>query len=197
MEFQEKLPLRKQIAYACGMLGWSIMINVITVMLIYFYLPPVKSGLVNLVPQFTILGVFNAMALIASSGRFVDAITDPLIAFYSDNSKNPKGRRIPFMKFGVLPSFIFCVLIFVPLSNAESVGNVAWLTLTLMAFFFSLTIYIIPYNALLPELGHNATEKLRLSTWLSMAFVIGIIISSQTPILADLIEDQFSLQSRM
>ena len=35
-----KLPFNKQLAYASGMIGWSIMTNIIIVMLPYFYLPP-------------------------------------------------------------------------------------------------------------------------------------------------------------
>ena len=47
-----KLPFKKQLSYACGMIGWSIMTNLIIVMLPYFYLPPSGSGLVPLLPQY-------------------------------------------------------------------------------------------------------------------------------------------------
>src|SRR5476649_2585791 len=95
-----KLPLNKQIAYACGMIGWSIMSNIIIVMLPYFYLPPSGSGLAPFVPQLLLFGVLNIMSVIAASGRLVDAVFDPFIASLSDKSNNKNGRRIPFMKFG-------------------------------------------------------------------------------------------------
>jgi glycoside/pentoside/hexuronide:cation symporter, GPH family len=53
----EKLPFKKQISYACGMIGWSIMTNIIIVMLPYFYLPPSNSGLIPFVPQLLLFGV--------------------------------------------------------------------------------------------------------------------------------------------
>jgi len=109
-----KLPLSKQIAYACGMTGWSIMTNIIIVMLPYFYLPPSNSGLVPLVPQLLVLGVFNIMSLIAASGRLVDALFDPFIASLSDQSNNKHGRRIPFMRWAILPAIVFCGLTFCP-----------------------------------------------------------------------------------
>src|SRR6202042_2880282 len=112
---KEKLPFRKQIAYAAGMMGWSIMTNLIIVMLPYFYLPPSNAGLVTLVPQLLLLGVVNILSIIAASGRFVDALFDPFIASLSDKSQNPKGRRIPFMKWAILPAVIFCSLTFYPL----------------------------------------------------------------------------------
>ena len=69
-----QFPLRKQIAYACGMIGWSIMTNIIIVMLPYFYLPPSNAGLTPLIPQLMLFGVLNILSVIAASGRFVDAI---------------------------------------------------------------------------------------------------------------------------
>jgi glycoside/pentoside/hexuronide:cation symporter, GPH family len=127
----EKLPFNKQIAYASGMIGWSIMTNIIIVMLPYFYLPPSSSGLIPLVPQFLIFGVLNIMSVIAASGRLVDAVYDPFIASMSDKSDNKKGRRIPFMKWAILPAVLFCGLTFCPLVKAESMHNAFWITVTI------------------------------------------------------------------
>ncbi len=178
------------------MLGWSIMINIIAVMLIYFYIPPSNSGMGQLIPQVAVLGIFTLLSLIAASGRLIDAVTDPLVAYWSDRSRHPKGRRIPFMKAGFLPSVAFGILIFFPLEYQESYRNVWWLMAIQAGFYFSLTIYIIPYNALLPELAPGSAAKVRLSTWLSLAFVLGIIISSQTPALADVLQAGFQLSNR-
>jgi len=191
------LSLRGQLGYACGMLGWSIMINIVTVMLIYFYVPPNSSDLTVLIPQVTVLGIFTLLALIAASGRLLDAITDPLIAYFSDRSQHRLGRRIPFLRVAIIPSILFGVLIFVPLEYQESYRNVWWLTFIQAGFYLSLTCYIIPFNALLPELAPSPREKVRLSTLLSLAFVLGVIVSSQTPGLADWIQQAFHLEKRI
>ena len=60
------LPLSKQIAYAFGMMGWGIMINLISVILVYLYLPPNDSGLPTLITQATIFGFFNVIAIITA-----------------------------------------------------------------------------------------------------------------------------------
>src|SRR5450432_323025 len=106
-----KLSLGKQIAYASGMIGWSIMTNIVLVMLTYFYLPPSNAGLPTLLPQLLVFGLVNILSLIQISGRFVDAVFDPFIASQSDKSQNKAGRRIPFMKWAILPAVFFCCLI--------------------------------------------------------------------------------------
>ena len=193
----EKLSLSKQIAYACGMLGWSILTNIIGVMLIYFYLPPSNSGLVNLLSQTLIFGTLNLAAVITGSGRLFDAFYDPFIGQTSDRSKNPKGRRIPFMKWAIIPTMIFCALVYLPMEKTESTSNGIWLTIILILFFVSATTYIIPYNAMLPEMAHTSEDKVKLSTFQQVGFVIGIIISSATNNIADVFQNVFSLDERI
>jgi len=191
-----KLPLSKQIAYACGMVGWSIMTNLIIVMLPYFYLPPSNAGLVPLVPQLLLFGVVNVLSIIAASGRFVDALFDPFIASLSDKSKHPKGRRIPFMKWAIVPAVVFCCLTFFPLEMKQSGINATWLAITMTLFFMSVTAYVIPYNALLPELTETAEEKVKLSSFQQAGFVLGIIIAASVNNYADVVEHVFHITNR-
>lgn len=192
-----KFPLSKQIAYAFGMMGWGIMINLISVILVYLYVPPASSGLPHLITQVTIFGFFNVIAIITSSGRLIDAIYDPFIAQFSDQSKNPKGRRIPLMKMAILPSLIFCILVFYPLQHQESAANIIWLVFTLILFYVSTTTYIIPYNALLPELAHESDAKVRLATWQSAGYVIGIGVASNAFNLTDILQHNAGIETRL
>ncbi|TDQ08768.1 MFS transporter [Pedobacter metabolipauper] len=192
----KQLPLKKEISYAAGMMGWSIMSNLIIVMLPYFYLPPNNSGLNPLVPQLMVFGAFNILSLIAASGRLFDAIYDPFIASVSDSSKNPKGRRIPIMKYAIVPAVLFCSLVFYPLVKGESIVNGWWLAIVLAGFFISVTTYIIPYNALLAELAHDADQKVKLSTYQQVGFVLGMILAALCNNYADLIQDIFKVTER-
>ena len=166
-------------------------------MLIYFYLPPTNSGLDSLIPTVVYLGIFSILALIAAGGRLFDAVTDPLIAWMSDRSTHRKGRRIPFMRVGWIPAFLCCIAVFLPLHLSESKTNIITLVISLTLFYLFLTIYFIPYNALMPELARTGREKVTLSTWLSLAYVIGLIIAAQTPLLAHWIEEWFSFEKRI
>ncbi len=191
------LPFTKQIAYSFGMLGWSVMINVISVILIYLYIPPSNSDLPILISQATIFGIFNIIAIIAASGRLVDAIYDPLIAQFSDKSNNKKGRRIPIMKIAIIPSMIFCFLIFYPLVPKESSLNVIWLSLMLVLFYVSSTSFIIPYNALLPELAPTSELKVRFTTLQSIGYVVGIGVSSNAFNICDWIQESYHITNRI
>jgi len=193
----QKLPFSKQLAYACGMMGWSIMINLINVILLYLYLPPDSSGLPRLITQVVIFGIFNVIAIITAGGRLVDAIYDPLIAQLSDRSKNPKGRRIPLMKLAIIPSLIFSFLVFYPLKQEEATVNIVWLVFTLIGFYVSSTTYIIPYNALLPELAPSSEDKVRLATWQSVGYVFGIGIASNAFNLTELFQNSFDISARI
>lgn len=184
----EKLPFRKQLAYAAGMMGWSIMTNMVIAMLPFFYLPPNNAGLTPLIPQLLLWGTLNLLSVIVASGRLVDAFYDPFIASRSDKSRNQKGRRIPFMRWAALPSVFFCGLVFCPPEHHESTRNAVWLAVMLIGFFVSATTYIIPYNALLPEMAETDQEKIRLSSFQQVGFIAGIVVSGSVNNLADLVQ---------
>ncbi len=183
-----------QMIYALGQLGWSTLVNIIGLQLVYFYIPPQNAGIPQFITGVTFLGVINAITLIAASGRFLDAITDPIVANLSDRSTHSKGRRIPFLCWGALPAALFCILIFFPPVLEISVWNIGWLLLIQALFYIALTIYVTPYFALLPEMANNSDERLNLSTWISITYALGIIVAAQVPMVANLLEDMLAIQ---
>lgn len=193
---KKPLPFKKQLAYASGMMGWSIMTNLIIVMLPYFYLPPSNAGLQTLVPQLLVFGAFNILSIIAASGRLFDAIYDPFIAAVSDSSTHPKGRRFPIMKWAIFPAVVCCTLVFYPPYSGESLQNAWWLMVVLACFFIAVTTYIIPYNALLAELAQSQEEKVKLSTFQQVGFVLGMIIGALCNNFADLIQTYLDVADR-
>lgn len=192
-----RIPLQKLVYYGIGGFGWSLSINIITVYLLYFYLPPSNSGMQNLVSQSVYLGVFNIIAIILAGGRLFDAVVDPLIAQYSDSSKHPLGRRIPLMRLSVLPMSFFAILLFFPPVHAESTSNIFWLAGVQVFYYFFFGLYVIPHNALIAELGHYEGGKMHLSTAQSTGFIIGAAFSSVTPMFADFFESTMVITSRM
>jgi glycoside/pentoside/hexuronide:cation symporter, GPH family len=167
------------------MAGYSILMNTIWVVLVFFYLPPSNSNMPVLVPQVVLWGIFTVLSLVLASGRLVDAVTDPIIAWMSDRNQSRWGRRIPFMAIAVIPAILFSVLVFMPPVKSEAYSNFGWLISMQTGFYLSVTLYIVPYNALMPELAKTKDEKLLFSTYLSLAFIAGMIIASQIPWLAD------------
>lgn len=188
------LPFRKQISYAIGQLGWSTLINIIGLHQVYFYLPPApKVGqdcFPDLIEKMAFWGI-STIGVVAAVGRLWDAVTDPVIANSSDQLKSKFGRRIPFLFLGGLPAAIFCWLIFVPPHHFISTSNLVWMTGFMLLFYLFLTIYVTPYFALIPELGHTPNERLNLSTYISVTYALGIIVASTEPMISGALGSAF------
>lgn len=188
MHQPQRLPFKGLVFYGFGIFGWSLSINLISVMLLYVYLPPQNAGMSNLVPQVTVFVVFNLIALVTAAGRLFDAVVDPLIANFSDRSNFRLGRRIPFMRAAAVPMAFFAILMFIPPYSTEHNFNVFWLALVQLGYYFFFGLYVIPYNALLAELGHFPNGKMHLSTAQSVGFILGVVFSTIAPAIADFIQ---------
>jgi GPH family glycoside/pentoside/hexuronide:cation symporter len=80
--------------------------------------------------------------------------------------------------------------------KGENIHNAYWLTFTLMCFFMGATAYIIPYNALLPELTQTGSERVKLSSLQQVGFVIGIILSAMVNNFADWVQHFAGITNR-
>jgi glycoside/pentoside/hexuronide:cation symporter, GPH family len=180
---KEKLPLSKQIAYALGQFGWSLLSGLIGSYLIFYYIPTKESGISIFIPQITFFGFVSIIGAITMFGRFWDAITDPWIATLSDRSKSKKGRRISFMRNSAVPVAISTILVFWSPFNSESPWNAIFLIVSITLYYLFITMYVTPFFALLSELGHTPQERLNLSTLISVTWFLGAAVASQAPLL--------------
>ena len=170
----KKVTTRIKWIFAIGQLGWSILEGIIGNLLVNFYLPDkTGDGIINFItPKAIFLGL-TIIGIITAAGRIVDAITDPLIASASDSCKHKLGKRIPFLRYSALPFALITVLIFCCPIHKESIWNVVWLTVTLVIFYISMTAYCTPYNALIPVLGREQKDRMDISTYISITYIIG------------------------
>lgn len=179
-----RLTKKEMRIFAVGQLGWSILSGIITAWLVTFYLPTsadIKAGAPTYLPSgLIILGILTILGLISFICRIFDAVTDPLIASLSDRSKNPKGRRIPFMKRAAIPFAIVAVLVFfAPQPNPGSISwvNIIWVLAALILFYLFMTMYCTPYNALISEFGKTQEDRMYISTAISLTFFFGTMIA--------------------
>ncbi|MFT7589774.1 MAG: GPH family glycoside/pentoside/hexuronide:cation symporter [Limisphaerales bacterium] len=192
-----ELPLVKQIAYSMGMLGWMLMTSIYLVMLLYMYEPPEGKGLEPLIPHIPLAFGLTVLTLVMASGRLFDAITDPLIAQLTDKNTNKKGRRIPIMRWAVIPTILFCGAMYRPWNYEASNANIVWLVFTQLGFFVFMTLYNVPYNALLPELGHNSRLKLRLATLQGAMMLIGMVMGASFLVVSEQIIQNFDIEEKI
>lgn len=182
---KKRLSKKQMIIFAIGQLGWSILGGLIGAFLVKFFLPTVDdkaAGAIQYIaPGLVIGGFLTILGLITALSRIFDAITDPLIASLSDRSKNPKGRRIPFMKWAAIPFSVVTVLMFCIDFGAynSNLGwlNIVWVSVMIVLFYTFMTMYCTPYNALISEFGQNQEDRMFISTAISFTYLFGTILA--------------------
>lgn len=178
----------KMWCYAIGQLGWSIISGLIGSWLVYFYQPSSKAiaeeGMIQLIPDGRVIfGILTIIGLLTFGGRVFDAVTDPLVGNWSDNCKHKKGKRIPFLLYSSIPlGLVFILVFWAPVKGVSSI-NVIWLFVFIALYYFLITCYCTPYTSLLAELTHSQEEKLKLSTCISLTFIVGTAIGYAAPII--------------
>ncbi len=177
----KRLTKKQMIIFAIGQLGWSILSGIIGAWFVTFYLPTdgdIKAGATQFIqPGLVILGILTILGLITALSRVFDAVTDPLIANLSDRSKNPKGRRIPFMQKAAIPLSIVTVLLFCAPVDKISGVNVAWISVFVVLFYLFMTMYCTPYTALISEFGKTQEDRMFISTAISLTFFAGTMLA--------------------
>lgn len=168
------------ILYALGQLGWSLASYGVGNLLIYFYMPPEQGQ--PLFPSFLyqgpVLGVLTLIGVLSAGGRVLDALVDPVVANWSDRKESVWGKRRWFMLWGALPFVLFGVLVFHPLHASENASNFIWVALMIGLYYFFFAFYVIPYTALMAELGHTPQDRMLISTLTSVTWAVGFIVGN-------------------
>jgi GPH family glycoside/pentoside/hexuronide:cation symporter len=109
------------------------------------------------------LGMNPALVgLLGAIPRLIDAFSDPLIGYSSDNTRTRWGRRKPWIFFGALSSGIFFALLFY-LHKGHVESFYFWYFLIIQCFFvISFACYSIPWIALGYEMTPDYHERTRL-----------------------------------
>jgi Na+/melibiose symporter-like transporter len=173
-------PLSQLLIYALGQFGWSLASFGAANLLVYFYLPPATAEEGSVFPPFifqgAILGIATLIGFINFGGRLFDAITDPLVAAWSDARPRKGGKRRRVLRLAAFPFAALSVLLFLPPAAEVSAWNAIWLVAVVLLFYFFLTLYVVPYNALISELGHVPEDRMRISTLISITWALGFLV---------------------
>ncbi len=158
----------KALVYGAGTL-MGVGSSMIVSWLMYYYCPPPEAGLIALAPVF-------AMGVVILFGRFIDAISDPIIGWWSDRTITRWGRRRPFIFFGFLAMLFSQILIWIPLVHRVSLINVLYAAVMDGIFWFGYTAAINPYLALIPEIAKNPDDRVKLTTFQAFFSQISLVI---------------------
>lgn len=186
-----RVPRSRLILYSFGNFGWMMTSFCMTVVINYFYFPPTVDGvapipeLISRAPVFlglTIIGIVLAVS------RCFDAITDPIIANFSDRSTNRFGRRRIFMIISVVPFALTSLFVFIPPDETPTLLNALWVGgCSILAYLF-LTMYVVPYTALIPELGKTNADRIFIATANSVAWALAFGVGQLIWVMKDYFE---------
>ncbi|MDD4734733.1 MAG: MFS transporter [Kiritimatiellae bacterium] len=159
---EDIIPFGKKAAFGVGMLGNQLFpaaMGVFMVVLIQgLGMSPLLWGLIFFLP------------------RILDAVTDPIMGFISDNTKSRWGRRRPYIFIGAIMTGVTYIIMWqVHAENSEMYNFIYFLSWSLV-FYVGLTIFATPYVALGYEMSNDFHERTRLmavSQWIGQwAWVI-------------------------
>jgi GPH family glycoside/pentoside/hexuronide:cation symporter len=108
--------------------------------------------------------------------RVLDAVTDPIMGFISDNTKSVWGRRRQYVFLGaIVMGVAFAVMWQLYGENSVSY-NFTYFLLCSFAFYIGLTIFSVPYVAIGYEMSedfHERTQIMAIAQWIGQwAWVI-------------------------
>ena len=157
MEEQRKLSFGVKAAYGFGSVAYGVKNNGFDYFLLLFY-----SQVIGLDARLVGIAITTALVF--------DAISDPIIGYWSDNVRSKMGRRHPFMYVSALPVALSYFFLWNPPIEWSDTA-IFWYLLVLAVFIRTfITLYETPSSALTPELSEEYTER---SSLLSFRYYFG------------------------
>lgn len=143
---------------------------------IAYGLSEAPNALVTYVPLNLSNQVFNMslhisptlISLVLGFFRLVDAITDPLVGWWSDRFRSRFGRRRPFMFIGVIGMSIVIPWVFWVEPGDGPLRIMLWFAAVGTLLFFFNTLFNIPYQSLAYEMTPDYHERTRVSAYRSI-----------------------------
>ena len=191
-----RLPLLNKLLFSADHIGLQAIGYFRQGWVVFFLAPPAFEGVARVPdPDVSIL-TYNISARVLAgflifAGRFVDAFTDPLIGWWSDRTRSPWGRRIPFILFGTPFYALFGALIWFLPSEGSSWWNVLYLVVMLELFFTAATMSSGALEALVPELTRTARDRMQV---VSFIFLFAVGGAGLGLVMGGYIKDAFGFQ---
>jgi GPH family glycoside/pentoside/hexuronide:cation symporter len=162
------LPFNLKLAYA--MPAFALAVVGIPV---YVYIPKFYTDIVGVdiaVVGYLLFGV-----------RIFDAVTDPIIGWWSDRSNNFMGRRRPYILSGSFMLALSMFFLFGPPQGATTFMQTVWFAVWIYLLFFFWSIAAVPYESLGPELTRDYNERTSLFALRDGFLIAGTLVAAAAP----------------
>jgi Na+/melibiose symporter-like transporter len=134
--------------YGIGSAAYGVKDNGFSYFLLFYY-----NQVLGLPGAYAGLAILIAMVF--------DAISDPVVGFWSDNTRSRWGRRHPFMYASAFPVAFVYFFLWNPPALSEF-GLFVYLTVASVLVRLFITLYEIPSSAIVAELTDDYDERTRM-----------------------------------
>lgn len=163
---KKKLPWFTKLCYGCGGLGYNSMSQTLGNFIMFF-----GTSIMG------IPGTLVGLAVAISS--LWDGVSDPLVGYLSDNTRNNFfGRRLGYMFFGCIVIACLNILLWSMPRQIGSGGKFTWLLILLLAIETACTFFSTPFSALAIDLAPDYNEQSKIQGFKTVFNIIGMILPS-------------------
>ena len=145
---RDRIPLGQKIAFGIGMLGNQMFPASLSIFMVVLVkglgMDPLLWGILFFVP------------------RLMDALTDPIMGFISDNTKSRWGRRKPYIFIGSIVTGLSFIAMWQVYPENSMMYNFTYFLAVSIVFYLGLTIFATPYVAMGYETSNDYHERTRL-----------------------------------
>ncbi|MBF2755330.1 MAG: MFS transporter [Gammaproteobacteria bacterium AqS3] len=139
MPNEPKISFLTKLSYGAGAVGTGVKETAFNVFLLFFY-----TQVAGLPGSLAGAAIFAAL--------MIDAVSDPLVGYWSDRFKSAWGRRHPFMYFAAIPMGICFYLLFHPPLGAGQWHLFGWMAGFAVLVRLFMTFYAVPSFAMIAEM---------------------------------------------
>lgn len=152
-----------------------------------YALPVFVSGFLLYPVQLLLAGMYakyfgltlTTIASVVLFARLFDAITDPLIGYFSDRYRTQKGTRKPWVVIGGLGVVVSSYFLFVPPDHVSVSYFFGWY----MALYLAATIAEIPHISWGGELANSSKQKSKIYSIRAACVYCGLLLYASIPML--------------
>jgi len=134
-----------------------------------------------------LFGFFTVAGFIIALSRLTDAASCLFSAYVSDRRAPGRGRRTFFMLISAAPLALFSALVFFPPSSSSYLINSIFVLVATVLFYFFLSLYTIPYLALLAEIGVSTRDRMQISTLMAGATAFASLLGNRVFTFMDMV----------
>lgn len=163
-EETERLPVSIKVAWGAGGMGAQLAINLM--------------GPVALFYLTTVVGLGPALAAtLLMVSKLWDAFSDPFTGVISDRSRNPKGRRRPFLFWGAWITAAFVIFGFSIPAELSTNGAAIWALVALIGITSGYSLFNVPYVAMPAEMTTGYHERSSIHSYRTMFSLAGTALA--------------------